>query len=133
MPEPTTIDVPATLSGLASLLTTFRTVLTDAGVAAPTQRNVHAAVDELVANVIEYGGGGASPHFVRMDLDCDADRIVVELVDNGAAFDPMRHEAGPVLELQRGGIGIQLARHWVDELRYERRGDENHVSLIKRR
>ncbi len=133
MSEQTTVHVPATLSGMASLLTTFRTLLTQAGVPASIQRNVHAAVDELVANVVEHGGAGAKAHGVTMLVESDDERVAVELIDHGVAFDPVNAVPATSMALQVGGIGIQLARHWVDDVRYERRGDQNHVYLVKRR
>lgn len=133
MSDPTTVHVPATLPGLASLLTTFRTILTEAGVPASIQRNVHAAVDELVANVIEHGGAGAQAHGVTLLVESDDERVAVELIDNGVAFDPVDVVTVAPVELQVGGIGIRLARHWVDDVRYERRGEENHVYLVKHR
>ena len=132
MAERTTIDVAATISGLASLLTTFRSFLTYAGVPASIQRNVHAAVDELVANIIEHGTA-VPAHAVTMHVECDDERVCVELVDNGIAFDPVHHVPEAPLELQLGGIGIRLAHHWVDEAHYERRDGANHLVLVKRR
>lgn len=127
-----TLEAPATLDGLARLLTAMRTFLTEAGVPATTQRAVHAAMDELLANVVLHGHCPRPPHSMRVHLTCDSHRIVTELVDNGQAFDPSTHQeddddAG---ELRIGGVGIRLARHWVDEMHYERREPFNHVTIV---
>jgi anti-sigma regulatory factor (Ser/Thr protein kinase) len=129
----TTVDAPATLDGLARLLTSFRTFLTTARVPATTQRSLHAAIDELLANVVMHGRADDTVHAMAAKITCDDDEIVVELVDNGHAFDPIAYDATDPHELRVGGVGIRLARHWVDEMRYERKGPHNHVVLVKRR
>jgi anti-sigma regulatory factor (Ser/Thr protein kinase) len=130
----TTVDAPATLDGLARLLTSFRTFLTTARVPATTQRSLHAAIDELLANVVMHGKADGAVHAMAAKITCNDEDIVVELVDNGQPFDPIAHDhpTDPP-ELRLGGVGIRLARHWVDEMRYERRGPHNHVVLVKRR
>lgn len=128
----TTLEAPATLDGLARLLTAMRTFLTEGGVPATTQRAVHAAMDELLANIVLHGHCPQPPHAITVHLACDDRRIVTELVDNGQPFDPSTHDpddddAGG---LRIGGVGIRLARHWVDEMRYERREPFNHVTIV---
>jgi anti-sigma regulatory factor (Ser/Thr protein kinase) len=129
----TTVDAPATLDGLARLLTSFRTFLTTARVPATAQRSLHAAIDELLANVVMHGRTNDTVHAMAAKITCNDDTIVVELVDNGQPFDPIAHDATDPHELRVGGVGIRLARHWVDEMRYERKGPHNHVVLVKRR
>ncbi|MFN8058382.1 MAG: ATP-binding protein [Vicinamibacterales bacterium] len=129
------IDVPGTLDGLIQLVTEFRTFATSAGVSAPVQRDMHAAIDELVSNIILHGyGDDESGHRITAHVTCSKSALDVEIVDDSRAFDPLneqpsRDEHG----LQIGGFGIRLARHWVDEIRYTRRDDRNHLQLTKRR
>jgi anti-sigma regulatory factor (Ser/Thr protein kinase) len=136
MRQRTILDAPATLDGLARLLTAFRTFLTAAGVPAPIQRDMHAAIDELLANVLMHGDAAEARRDLRAIVTCDPSQVAVELVDAGAAFDPVAYDRdnhGLPHVLSVGGVGIRLARHWLDELTYERRGGANHVVLVKRR
>lgn len=129
----TTVDAPATIEGVGRLLTSFRTFLTTARVPASTQGLLHAAVDELLANVVMHGRSDGATHAMAAKVVCDDEVIVVELIDNGQPFDPVGHASAELPGLRLGGVGIRLAKHWVDEIRYERRDDTNHVWLTKRR
>lgn len=129
----TTVDAPATIEGLGRLLTSFRTFLTSAKVPSSTQGLLHAAIDELLANVVMHGDDGDDAHAMAAKVSCSDEAIVVELIDNGRPFDPVAHEPPDLPGLRVGGVGIRLAKHWVDEMRYERKGDTNHVVLVKRR
>lgn len=133
MTHETTVDAPATLDGLARLLVSFRTFLTSAGVPASIQRLLHAAIDELLANVVMHGGSDGPTHAMAAKITCKEDVVVVEITDNGQPFDPVAHDATEPTELRVGGVGIRLARHWVDDVRYERVGTRNRVTLVKRR
>jgi len=59
--------------------------------------------------------------------------VTIELRDRGPAFDPTQHHrvAPRSQEEQTGGWGIQLVRHYLDEIRYERRDGENVLQLTK--
>lgn len=126
-----TMDAPATIEGLGRLLTSFRTFLTSARVPASTQGMLHAAVDELLANVVMHGKTDGETHAMAAKVRCTRETIVVELIDNGQAFDPVAHDPTAPAELRVGGVGIRLAKHWIDEMHYERKGAANHVVLVK--
>lgn len=129
----TTVDAPATIEGVGRLLTSFRTFLTTARVPAATQGLLHAAIDEVLANVVMHGRTDEATLAMGAKIVCDDEVIVVELIDNGQPFDPLAHDPTDPPELRVGGVGIRLARHWVDELRYERKDGTNHIFLVKRR
>ncbi|MFN7976726.1 MAG: ATP-binding protein [Vicinamibacterales bacterium] len=128
----TTLREAGTLDGLGRLLTALRSFLTVSGVTASDQRLVHAAVDELLANVILHGGAEATAGGLLAHVRCTPDEVEVELIDGGAAFDPATAPADAPHALTLGGVGIRLARHWIDDLRHERRGSHNHVTLRRR-
>lgn len=128
----TALHEAATLDGLGRLLTGLRSFLTLGGVSATDQRLVHAAVDELLANVILHAGEAAATGGLLAHVRCTPEDVEVELVDGGIAFDPVSAPAEAPHALALGGVGIRLARHWIDEMRYERRGTHNHVTLVRR-
>lgn len=98
------------------------------------RRSMAIAVDELLANVLSHGlpqGGGQ----VTLEVDLRPDRLVVQVSDDGPPFDPLGRSApdttSPLKDRPIGGLGIHLVRQLVDDVRYQRRGDRNEVTLTK--
>ena len=94
------------------------------------------AVEELVTNTVTYGWNDDAPHEIVVRQRLEASHWVIELEDDGRAFDP-RTAPPPALEAPPeerpiGGLGIHLARSVVDELDYRREGARNHLTLRKR-
>ncbi|MFG1426997.1 ATP-binding protein [Roseixanthobacter glucoisosaccharinicivorans] len=94
------------------------------------------SVEEALANVVSYAfeGVDAAP-MIRLDLlELDGDRIGVRIVDNGIPFDPTNVAEPEVPEsvedAKIGGHGVQLMRHFLESLTYQRQGDENHLTLV---
>ncbi|WP_029004087.1 ATP-binding protein [Azorhizobium doebereinerae] len=94
------------------------------------------SLEEALANVISYGFEGlAHPPRIRVDyFRLPADRVALRIIDNGLAFDPLSvgepEVAASVEEARIGGHGVQLMRHFLAGLDYERAGDENRFTLI---
>jgi serine/threonine-protein kinase RsbW len=106
-------------------------------VPADTMTAFQIAFDELLTNVIDYGLAGRSDGLLEVRLTREDDGVAAELVDDGPAFDPLTGIAAPDLDLdieQRevGGLGLHLVRNLMDELRYQRRDDHNHLFISKR-
>ena len=98
--------------------------------------DVQLAVDELVTNTVTHGWNDDRPHEIVVRQRLEQDQWIVELEDDGRAFDP-RTVPPPAIDVPPeerpiGGLGIHLARSVVDELDYRREGDRNHLTLRKR-
>ncbi len=106
--------------------------------------------EEMGLNIMRYGfaGGlsgdpaeGASDgvdHDVRIEVVSDADSVTIEFVDHGRPFDPLTDATAPDLQSSIedrpiGGLGVHLVRTMMDEARYRREEDRNHLTLVKRR
>ncbi len=99
---------------------------------------VNLVLEELVVNVINYGYGGDPNHEIEIDLNWEADKLTVEIVDDAPAFNPLKDNPEPDLtsKLENrpiGGLGIYLVHHLMDEIKYRREQGRNHLTLIKRR
>ena len=103
-------------------------------------------LDELFTNVVKYGyagtggeghpGGHAEGHpegHIEVALSLEADRLIIEFVDDGGPFDPLANPPPdldvPVEERSIGGVGIAIVRALVDEAEYRRDGDRNRLTL----
>lgn len=92
---------------------------------------VETAVIELAANVAEHG----YPPGVTMSLDIEVgpDMIRAWLCDGGD--DPRVDVQTAILpeEFAEAGRGLFMARAAVDEIRFERRPDQNVWAVVRRR
>jgi serine/threonine-protein kinase RsbW len=92
-------------------------------------------LDELLGNVIMHGYGDQQRHDITTRIDCSADLLVVTIIDDGRAFNPVQFPAPDVdvrLEDRKiGGLGIHIARNLMDDISYQRLGDKNVLTLAK--
>jgi anti-anti-sigma factor len=121
------------ISKVADLVDTFgrRHVLPER-----VRNDMNIAVDEIISNIIHHSYRDDAPHDIVVSLKLVAGELHAEIVDDGAAFDPLAHAAikpsGSVKERVLGGLGLHLVTSLMDNVRYVRRGDSNHLTLIKR-
>ena len=95
------------------------------------------ALDEIVSNVIKYSWSDGADHEFVVRIIVDADEVVLEIIDDGAPFDPQRApeptRRRPAARLSHpGGLGIHLIRKLVDGFAYQRIGGRNHTTLTKK-
>jgi len=74
---------------------------------------VHVVLDEVLSNSIRHGLAGAATHAITLTLQLSGDEIVIEVEDDGVAYDPTQ-AAPPVLEgtleeRKTGGLGVERA------------------------
>ena len=95
-------------------------------------------LEELFTNVVEHAYEGAqfSAASVAVTLGWKHGRLTIDFVDDGPPFDPLAHSApdldAPAEQRPMGGLGIAIVRAFVDRARYCRKGDRNHLHLVRR-
>ena len=102
-------------------------------------REAHAlgvVLDELVSNAIRHGLSGEAGHEVSIALDLAGGEVVMEIEDDGVAFDPTQ-AAAPTLgatlaERKAGGIGIAFVRQLMDSVEYRRVEGRNRTTVRRR-
>ncbi len=98
---------------------------------------IELILEELCINVINHGEvDGSQP--IRVEIESGSDLIKIEISDNGKAFDPTKdvNSPAPITSIEDssiGGWGVHLAQVFSDEMHYERIGDTNCLTLVKRR
>ena len=76
-----------------------------------------SAVSEIFNNIsIHSYGGGAGELVIEMELA--GDQLLVQISDEGVAFDPASVPSPELEQLPEGGMGIHIASACVDELDY---------------
>jgi anti-sigma regulatory factor (Ser/Thr protein kinase) len=96
---------------------------------------LQVALDEVVSNVVKYSWDDGGRHEVLVRITVRPDRVDLEILDDGRAFDPLTAVApDPVPGGQRprpGGLGIHMVKKLVDRFAYERVDGRNHTTLSK--
>jgi anti-anti-sigma factor len=100
------------------------------------RQDMSIAIDEILSNVIHHSYGDDAEHRILVTLSLLQDQLQAEIVDDGAAFDPLAHKApkpsGSVRERQLGGLGLHLVTSLMDDIRYARREGSNRLTLVKK-
>ena len=132
------LHVPSSTDNLVMIRDFVARVVAKAGFDENEVMKLALAVDEACANVIEHAyGGGAKEGQVRVKMDFDADKVMIEVVDTGIGFDPSQIPVKDVEQLIRerrsGGLGWRLIRSVMDEVQYQIvPGEKNELKMMKR-
>jgi anti-sigma regulatory factor (Ser/Thr protein kinase) len=93
------------------------------------------AIDELVTNIIEHGFGDSGEHVFLVTIRGTPNLASCELRDDAPSFNPLEHIVRsieiPLEDRPPGGLGILLAREFVDSMNYKREDGWNILTLQK--
>ena len=95
------------------------------------------SVDEALTNIVSYAFADAPSRpaapYIRMCHRTDGQRVRIEIRDNGMAFDPTGlpppAHAASIETADIGGHGVELMRHFLQDLSYARENGENHLAM----
>jgi serine/threonine-protein kinase RsbW len=92
------------------------------------------ALEECASNIVNHAYQRDAQQTFQVTFEHAGDAIVIELRDHGPAFDPTTAQVAEMKaddDRLPGGWGIQLVRHYMDEVRHTREGSENVLRLVK--
>ena len=93
-------------------------------------------VEELVTNVIDYGGVPAGEHAVRVELSAQDGELVIAIIDRGREYNPLLREDPdvtlPAEQRPIGGLGVHFCKKLTEAQEYERRDGCNVLTLRKK-
>ena len=93
-------------------------------------------VEELVTNVIDYGGVPAGEHAATVELCAEDGELVIVLRDRGREYNPLLREPPdtslPAEQRPIGGLGVHFCRKLTDSQTYERADGCNVLTLRKK-
>jgi serine/threonine-protein kinase RsbW len=97
---------------------------------------INLVLEEALSNVIFYAYEKGSSHEIKIDFAHTANQLDITITDTGKPFDPTQKE-DPDIELSVedrpiGGLGIFLIRKIMNEVSYERVGQENILRMTKK-
>ncbi|HEY8028827.1 MAG TPA: ATP-binding protein [Gaiellaceae bacterium] len=91
------------------------------GLDSDTIGDLKLALTEAVSNSVRHAYGTSGEGQVEIRYELHADRISVEVVDDGEGFDPEEAPSFDGDELSEGGLGIAIIRSITDEVEIESR------------
>jgi serine/threonine-protein kinase RsbW len=93
------------------------------------------ALGEILTNVISYGFDDGREHEIVVRLSIERGEVVVEVEDDGRAFDPLSASTpdldAPLAERPVGGLGLHLVQSVMDVVEHQRRHGRNLLRLRK--
>ena len=125
------------MSEVGRLRTFFFSVCREHGIDDETAKILNLALEEWVANVINYAYPKGMRGHVEVTADVTDDVLTLVIKDHGAVFDPTQHAEvdidADLDERAIGGLGIHLIRTIMDTVDYERTADGyNRLVLTKK-
>jgi serine/threonine-protein kinase RsbW len=88
-----------------------------------TLHDLKLALTEACTNSVRHASGDDGEGEVEILYKLEPDRLVVEVGDAGAGFDPEGTMNGEDGELDEGGLGIEIIRALADEVEIGPRDD----------
>ncbi len=101
-------ELSFTFRGLGAVRSLVSASAERAGLGSEPREDLVLAVNELVTNSVQYGGGGGT-----LRIWGEPDAVVCDVRDHGYIDDPLAGRIAPPLE-QHGGRGLWLVNHLCD-------------------
>lgn len=131
------LRLPATLESIESAVTLVRTCALLGGMALPAAEEMALGACEAVTNVITHALHEDPQRFFQLAVAWSEDNLVLRLEDPGPPFDPNAlppvDTTLPMPERPIGGLGWLLIRRVTDEIRMDRVGELNILTLVRTR
>jgi serine/threonine-protein kinase RsbW len=97
-----------------------------------TLGDLKLALTEACSNSVRHAYRDGRDGLVEIRYELHADRLVVEVADDGEGFDPGELEQNGDDELSEGGLGIAIIRALADELELGARdGQGSRLRFVK--
>lgn len=98
---------------------------------------IQTAVDEAATNIILHGYGQEREGPIHITCWQEGEDFVIEMRDYGRPFDPSRVPEpdlhAPLEKRREGGLGLFLMRRMMNRVEFARRGEENVLTMVRRR
>ena len=96
---------------------------------------LHVIADEICSNIVKHSG--ATGFEVKVEIEDGLSGIVLTFVDDGVAYDPLKHaDPDTTLPAEKrpiGGLGIMLVKKMSDSVSYHRAHNRNYLKVRRAR
>lgn len=122
------------LDSLALIFSFIDRFAAEGGVDEDSRRSLSLAIDELFTNTVRYHP--ANKNEILIDLRTEGEAVIVQLVDHDVEPFDITKSPDPDLDatLEKrtpGGLGVFLAKKFVDDVQYQYRDRVSTITLKK--
>ncbi|MBW2066508.1 MAG: ATP-binding protein [Deltaproteobacteria bacterium] len=95
--------------------------------------HINLALEEIFTNIVSHGYTDEGEHLIKITMSRENDFLCFRIEDDGIPFNPLKARPpelkGPLEERPIGGLGCYLMRCCMDDVKYERRGNKNILTM----
>jgi anti-sigma regulatory factor (Ser/Thr protein kinase) len=126
----------ATIEILHSMLQWIRSEADKMAFESLDRYKIELAAEEAIVNVIRHSYAGKEGE-VSITIDSEGGLLKITISDSGQPFNPLAKKSKAGLyasleERQMGGLGLVFIRKCLDEVSYQRKNNQNILTLIKK-
>ena len=128
------LTIEATVENLATVTEFITSSLEEKNCSMKTIMQMELVIEEIFVNVASYA---YRPNVGNVTIykEFDNQSITVSFVDSGVDYNPLEHEDpdtnAEIEDRDIGGLGIFLIKKNVDEISYERKDEQNILTIKK--
>lgn len=131
------LSVQAAAKNLPQVLAFVDENLEALGCSTTDQMQMDVAVEEIFVNSAGYANNpGEGPAVVRFDAAQDPASVIISFLGRGLPYDPLARPGPdihrPLRERTRGGLGIFVAKQYMNGIDYQYRDGQSILTLKKR-
>lgn len=130
-----TFVVPNDPGTIPDVLAQFEAFCARHAIAEDDVQGLDVAIDEILSNVVAYAFKDGNAHEIFVTTTAEAQRLVIEISDDGAPFDPLSLPppdlSDDIESRQVGGLGMHFVRCLLDDVGYQRLNGWNVLTLQK--
>ena len=111
--------------------------LISVGCGASVQLQLDVAVEEIFVNIASYAySTEAGSAVVCVEASPDPASVTITFMDRGVPYNPLENPdpdiSLPLRDRKRGGLGIFMAKQYMDDIAYQYKDGQNILTLKKR-
>ena len=129
--QPNQIMIRASMDDISCIEPFIAHVAAKAGISEREAKRLRLAVEEAVANIINYGQATT----IKLQTKAGDSQVVLTIDDDGQPFDPTVNSptdfSVPADERPPGGLGIMFLHQMTDGLEYQRLDGHNILKIVK--
>lgn len=132
------ITLPAKLENLGRFTDFVTAFAEEHGFIQDKLNRISLCLEEAVVNICNYAYQDNSDGEIDISISIkDMDKLVIRITDSGVPFDVLSHAdpdiSSGVSEREIGGLGIFFIKKMMDEVKYERKDNQNILTLMLRK